>query len=140
MKRLFSLLVVPILFLAGHAFADPDLEGCWLVEQVCVGDFPPAPVAGIEVEFINQTPEGLFEVINCSDPGSNPCYGAIDGKDVYITCWDNIITGELMNKSKKHMKLGYVSQIQTPIPPDDGVAATCKGTATKLGDCSVACP
>lgn len=130
MKKVFILIALPLLLIANTASAQSDLTGFWCIDQVCIGPTAPDPPGGFVIQILNQTPEGLFEVINCSDPGADPCYGIIDGKNIYITCWDNIIVGV---ETKKGIELSYISQIQNP---DSRTASTCKGTATKLPLCT----
>ena len=127
MKRMLVVAALPLLLIANTVFGEPNLEGYWSVNEVCKGNAPPAPVTGFVIEIYDQSAEGLFELDNVCDIGDDPCYGAIVGKDIYITCWDNIIVGEV-----KGNKMSFISQIQMPDLSEDGLAATCKGTATKL--------
>ena len=141
MKKTLVLIALPLLLIANTAFGESDLEGFWCIEQDCMGSpsAVPSPPTGFVIQILNQTSEGLFEVINCSDPYTEPCYGAIEGKAIYVTCWDNIIVGV---ETKKGIEFSYISHIQNPNANPE-TCATCKGTATKLPgctDCTCSCP
>lgn len=132
MKKLFVFIVLPLLLIATTAFGEPNLEGCWYVEIDCIG------YTGSEDPFnikIQDQYNGLFFLDNCDDYEADPCYGAIEGTKIYITCWDNIITGGF-----KGNKMSFITQNQNPAPGSE-TAGTCKGTATKVdyGECS-GCP
>ena len=131
MKRLFVLFVLPLVLIANTASGEPDLQGCWSVEVNCIGPAPPLPNETFFISIENQS-EGLFEVYNCSDSDADPCYGAIDKRNIYITCWDNIITGQI---EKNGTKMTFITQNQDPVLKEAG---TCKGTAEKVdaGNCT----
>ncbi|MBI4776790.1 MAG: hypothetical protein HY788_21860 [Deltaproteobacteria bacterium] len=136
MKKLCVLFVLPLVLIGNTAFGEADLEGCWAVHMDCIGEMPPAPEDGNFNIIIAGQAEGLFYVYNCEDEAdAKPCYGAIDDKNIYITCWDNIVTGKI---GKKASEMSFITQNQNPV---DFEAGTCKGTARKVGDsvCTV-CP
>lgn len=134
MKKLFVFFVLSLFFIANTAFGgEADLEGCWSVSLTCIGEGDSSGDFYLKIQ--NQS-NGLFEVINCEDTAADPCYGAIDGKNVYITCWDNIITGQVYKNGRE---MDFITQNQWP---GQKKAGTCKGTAVKKDDdtlCDV-CP
>ena len=126
MKKLFVFFVVSLFLIANTAFGgEADLEGCWNVHVDCIGDGDETGDFPLKIQ--NQS-DGLFEAINCIDTDAAPCYGAIDGKNIYITCWDNIITGQVY---KNGSEMDFITQNQRPDPKGAG---TCKGTAVKEVD------
>ena len=137
MKKLFILMALPLLLIATTAFGERNLVGCWKVvidclETVRENNDPEADISEIlstEEEFcikIQNQDKGLFELYNCVDTDADPCVGAIDGKYIHTTCWDNIITGVL-----KGNKMSIITHGQFP---DLKEAKTCKGTAKKVDD------
>jgi len=134
MNKLFILLVLPIALIVSSAFAETDIQGCWSVEVNCIGEAPPHPYETFIITIEQQSPIGLFEVYNCSDEIPNPCYGAIDKKNIYITCWDNIITGQI---GKNGTEMKFITQNQNC---NEKEAGTCKGTAIKISNPPCSCP
>jgi len=134
MKKLSIFFLLSLALIVSSAFAETDLQGCWSVEVNCKGEAPPLPYETFIITIEQQSSIGLFEVYNCSDPVADPCYGAIDKKNLYITCWDNIITGQV---GKKGTEMSFITQNQNP---GDREAGICKGTATKISDPPCSCP
>jgi hypothetical protein len=137
MKKMLLLLVVPFLFVPGTAFAQPNLDGCWLVSFDYIAS---DGSGGHEDHYIRINHQGgpLFSawVMDvCPEDGAY-FSGVIDGKDFYLTHWDSLTFGKVVGNGQA---ITFVNQAFFPDgfgdPYDHNKASeTAIGMATRVDD------
>lgn len=141
MKKLFILVLLPFIFIAGSAFGETDLVGTWELESDCleIGDNsdPLAPgVIGHEILtiVIIWQQQGLYKGYICDlETPSGIFFGTIDKNNVTFTQWDANVEGKLQGNNT----INLISQHALKNPPS--APSTCIGVLTRVSnsfDCS----
>jgi hypothetical protein len=142
MKKLFFLIVLPLLLIANITFGgEADLVGTWSVEGTCLrtGAYPGPnydPYADGDTEqqtdpiVIVWQENGLFKGYVCGVETPNGIFfGTIDGKKITMTQWDAIVYGQLNGKGDEITFVSHHAQKHAPSAP-----GTCIGVANKESD------
>ena len=135
MKKLIILTVSLFLICSSLAFGkDVNLVGIWdyTLDCVRIGDSVGTYDFYIETDQIEILVHQGNLFVGGGVDGEDPnqlFYGAIDGKNIYFTFWDNFANGTI-NSSGTEMN--FVNQMLFINPPN--TPGTCIGTAIKVSE------
>jgi len=134
MKKIFILIALPFLVIAGPAFGEADLVGTWQLESTCleIGNNDDPLAAGV-IDYSNETlvvvwqQQGLYKGYICGHETPNGIFfGTINNNSVTLTQWDANVEGKMQGNNK----INLISQHALKNPPS--APATCNAVLTRI--------